>query len=266
MALATNLTNKENNITQAVKNERTLVLANLLLARWEEVNSMVNLGYATSGIVHDMSGPLSVVRLNLEYAREQLQRQKGEKIDLLPPLTLALLGSEKLVELVETLKLAMVDSTIQTHFDVKTEIAECVALVTAQTKAKVAITCEPKNVMLFGSKPKFDQIIFNLLLNAAEHAKRITINISRTKQYVVALVSDNGPGIPKHIQQTLFEPFKSFGAGGTNGTYVAHLGLGLYTCKHIVEHDFDGKISVASSKENGTIFNVRLKLQALHKE
>jgi signal transduction histidine kinase len=100
---------------------------------------------------------------------------------------------------------------------------------------------------------KLERVFFNLILNACEATSshgRITVEIiSNEKQFEVR-VSDDGPGVPAAIRNTLFEPFVS--AAKANGT-----GLGLAIVSKII-HDHDGTVEVEQTSELGTVILVRL--------
>ncbi len=94
---------------------------------------------------------------------------------------------------------------------------------------------------------RMNRVLHNLIGNAATAIGRdgdITIRTSRVDGSLRIAVSDNGPGIPPAIRDTLFEPFVTGSRGGT--------GLGLAIVKNIIERQ-DGTIRVATS-EAGTSF------------
>lgn len=103
------------------------------------------------------------------------------------------------------------------------------------------------------------QIILNLINNAidalisANEKKDSKINIRVEEYYdsIKIFVSDNGIGIPKENIDRIFEPY--FSTKDKNGT-----GLGLYMSQIIAQKQFDGGISVRSSKD-GTTFIVEIK-------
>ncbi len=68
-------------------------------------------------------------------------------------------------------------------------------------------------------------------------------------KYVVLSVSDNGPGIPEHTLNKIFEPFYSKKTMGRSGT-----GLGLAIVWSTV-HDHNGYVNVRSN-EKGTTFEL----------
>ncbi|GAC1577495.1 MAG: hypothetical protein NVS3B20_08810 [Polyangiales bacterium] len=101
---------------------------------------------------------------------------------------------------------------------------------------------------------KLTRAIHNLARNAlealGETGGRVTISVSReTNGTLVIAVSDTGPGLPKEVEDRLFESFVT--AGKPSGT-----GLGLAIVKKIAQ-DHQGSIDATSSTA-GTRFVLRL--------
>jgi signal transduction histidine kinase len=95
-------------------------------------------------------------------------------------------------------------------------------------------------------------VITNLVHNAIQAVTkggRITVRAERAEGGAVFLVSDTGPGLPTHVQQTLFTPCRSRKAGGT--------GLGLAISKQLSNH-LGGELSLKETSENGTTFELRV--------
>lgn len=83
---------------------------------------------------------------------------------------------------------------------------------------------------------------------------RVHGSVSHQAAGVTVLVSDDGPGLPNHVSQHLFEPFNTHGkAGGT--------GLGIYLAKRLLEA-IDGSIALGSTSAAGTVFEITLPLLA----
>jgi signal transduction histidine kinase len=100
---------------------------------------------------------------------------------------------------------------------------------------------------------KLERVFFNLILNACEATSshgRITVEMISTENQFDVRISDDGPGIPVAIRNTLFEPFVS--AAKANGT-----GLGLAIVSKII-HDHDGTVVVEKTSELGTMILVKL--------
>jgi signal transduction histidine kinase len=73
-----------------------------------------------------------------------------------------------------------------------------------------------------GTAASWQTVLFNLLLNASQHApagSRVGVSLSRNGGGVVFATENAGPAIPEGIAERLFEPFVSETEGGT--------GLGL---------------------------------------
>jgi signal transduction histidine kinase len=101
------------------------------------------------------------------------------------------------------------------------------------------------------------EVLVNLLVNACEvMVKGGVIRILERdettetgKQVATITVSDNGPGIPKAIQENIFQPFFSTKEEGT--------GLGLSIASRIVEKH-GGSINLHSQEGEGTAFVITL--------
>jgi len=107
---------------------------------------------------------------------------------------------------------------------------------------------------------KIERALFNLILNACEATSatpnpRVGIDLEADDGFLECRVWDNGPGVPREIENTLFEPFVS--SGKSNGT-----GLGLAIASKIV-HDHGGEIVMERSCAGGTAFRIRIPRRAM---
>ena len=101
---------------------------------------------------------------------------------------------------------------------------------------------------------KFERVIVNLVRNACEAMIGkgvIRVSGASVDDHTVRMtVEDDGPGIPRSVQGTLFDPFVT--AGKTGGT-----GLGLAIVKKIIE-DHKGTVAVHSEPGEGARFVITL--------
>jgi two-component system sensor histidine kinase KdpD len=108
----------------------------------------------------------------------------------------------------------------------------------------------------------FEQVLFNLLDNAAKHAPAgslITIQASHDADTVTLRVMDEGEGIPPSDTERIFEKF--YRAGGADRRR-AGTGLGLAICRGFVEA-MDGTISAANRPDRpGAMFVITLPVPA----
>lgn len=111
------------------------------------------------------------------------------------------------------------------------------------------------DVYVFADPILFEQVLINLLENAAKHTPtgtRIWIVARRRTADVVIEVSDEGTGLPPCPPERLFEKF--FRGPGVRGVGA---GLGLAVCRGIVlAHG--GGIEAGSRSTGGALFRVRI--------
>jgi len=102
---------------------------------------------------------------------------------------------------------------------------------------------------------QMDRVFLNLCMNALEAMEEtqepaLTIRSYLYQDEVVVTVTDNGPGIPANTEHDIFEPFYTTKDAGT--------GLGLFSCRRIVQNDHNGVIEYESRPGEDTTFTVRL--------
>jgi len=123
----------------------------------------------------------------------------------------------------------------------------------------------PPAITLSSFPGPLGQVIANMLENAVKHAfdeasRDGTITLAARLiddgQRVSFKVTDNGKGIPQHMQAHVFEPFFTtrLGQGGS--------GLGLHIAHNIVYEVLGGTLELASSEGQGTVFEIKIPLVA----
>jgi signal transduction histidine kinase len=115
----------------------------------------------------------------------------------------------------------------------------------------VGAECDPARI---------EQVLANLLVNAARHAPgaRVWLRISREGDRAVAVVEDDGPGIPADALERVFDAYEKVDRGGQE----QGLGLGLYIVRQIVEAH-GGTIRAGPARAGGAAFRVELPGAAL---
>ena len=101
---------------------------------------------------------------------------------------------------------------------------------------------------------RLERVVANLVLNACEAVSpdsgQIVITTTGNRACLQIGVWDNGPGIPPSIQDSVFQPFVSYGKAEGSG-------LGLAIAKKIVE-DHGGEIYLDGRSETGTLFKITI--------
>ncbi|MEY9951384.1 sensor histidine kinase [Leifsonia sp. EB34] len=124
---------------------------------------------------------------------------------------------------------------------------------------RIELPEEPVEVL--GDAPRLHQVVMNLLANARVHTPEGTtvvaaLAVDAATQEAVVTVSDDGPGIPETLRETLFERFARGDSSRNRAT--GSTGLGLAIVSAVVEAH-RGTVTVAS-EPGSTVFTVRLPL------
>lgn len=99
------------------------------------------------------------------------------------------------------------------------------------------------------------RVLVNLLINAAQasgYADPIEVGLDSDANNAIVYVMDRGEGIPEEIKERVFESSYTTRKNGN--------GLGLASCKYILETLHGGKISFAPREGGGVIFTFTLAL------
>jgi signal transduction histidine kinase len=174
-------------------------------------------------------------------------------------------GSTRASDIVSGLRIfARTDQEVFVNANVNECVNATLVLIKSTWKNEVALSRQldehlPNIDCLPG---KLNQVIVNLITNAVQasiehhserHKRVINVTTSHDPHFIYLKVTDNGPGIPDAIQDKIFEPFfttKKVGQG---------TGLGLYIVRILTELH-QGQIRVMNNQPEGTIFELRLKL------
>ena len=220
------------------------------LVRAERLSTV---GKMASSIIHDIKSPLTVIKGFVTFlarddlpteTRQQMVRTVTNAIDTFTGMTQEILdyahGESTLILQPVNVEsfVESVCSFLETNFAGK------------GIETKVALAFSDTLVM---DAEKMRRVFYNIASNAydaMEQGNTFTITSDLKDDCVEFHLKDTGPGIPEQIQDTLFEPFVSWGK--EHGT-----GLGLAIARKIVE-DHGGDIGVMSEAGQGADFIIRL--------
>ena len=215
---------------------------------------------------HELRNPLASIRGYAELTR----RSRAE----LPPDTQHALGridseSARMSHLVEDLLLlARLDSGPNLTL-ADADLTDIV--VNAVSDAQAAgpdhdwsVELPEQPVIARADRNRVHQIVANLLANARTHTPAgtsVVTSLSVDGTHAVIRVSDNGPGIPASVRDTLFERFtRADTARARSATGTSSTGLGLAIVAAVVAAH-RGTVAVASEPGHGSTFTVRLPLR-----
>lgn len=118
---------------------------------------------------------------------------------------------------------------------------------------------QPDLKKLWVDAVRLEQVMINLLSNAAKHTKRgeILISLKQSEKSQTVSVTDNGEGMDTEMGRIALRQYAS-----TKADYWRH-GIGLYVCRQIIT-SHDGKIWIESEKGRGTTVSFLLKEEPEH--
>jgi signal transduction histidine kinase len=229
-------------------------------------------GELAAGIAHEINNPIAYVRSNLSLLAQHWQTLGAEvgKTERGPVLAeVCAEGDELIAE-----SLGGVDRVAEIVRDVKgishagggqrrlvslNPILERVVRVAGHQIDPRIETRFADLPLILAAPQELEQVFLNLLLNAGQAIRsegRIRIETAVEGSRVVALVEDDGEGIPPENLPRIFDPFFTTKPQG-EGT-----GLGLAISYQIVRKH-GGEITVASERGKGTVFRVGLPVAEL---
>ncbi|HWP83918.1 MAG TPA: ATP-binding protein [Terriglobia bacterium] len=209
---------------------------------------------------HEMRTPMTSIKGSLELL---LGGYAGE----LPPEASELLGIsltavDRLVRLVnDLLDIAKIESgKMELHLD-RLDISECINKSMRSLRAlaeahKVSIRSERSEdlPLVLGDRDRLEQVITNLLSNALKYTPQesvVSILARKVNNAVRVSVCDQGPGIPPHLLEKVFDRFCQL-SGAKKGS-----GLGLTICRALIEQH-GGRIWVESELGRGSQFHFEI--------
>lgn len=190
------------------------------------------------GISHDLRTPLTRIKLNLQLM-PQTQDIKDIQQDL-----------NQMISMVNTY-LLFVKQTKEKYQIIS--LAEVFQKIASTAISSVSVTLSIQDGIFLTVKPiQFGRCVQNLFDNALQYANEtILISVYQQKDNVIIVIEDDGPGVPEHLRQDIFNPFFR----GDEGRHLAgeSVGLGLSIVKSIIL-DHGGDIRCERSSLGGAAF------------
>ncbi|MFE1745174.1 ATP-binding protein [Coleofasciculus sp. H7-2] len=274
---------------QVIQTEKMSSLGQLVAGVAHEINNPVNFIHGNVTFVdeyaqnllelvqlyqHEYPLPTSaiqakIVDMDLEFINQ----------DMLKLLSSMKLGTERIREIVKSLRtFSRLDEADMKEVDIHEGIESTLLILQHRLKPKpdrpeIAVIRDYGNLPPVECYPgQLNQVLMNIVVNAIdalEEAKaewtyqerkdnpgQITISTSVIdSQWVQIAIADNGPGIPSHIQQRIFNPFfttKQIGKG---------TGMGMSISYQIVTEKHGGKLECFSTPGEGTEFAINIPIR-----
>jgi PAS domain S-box-containing protein len=222
------------------------------------------LGTMAAGVAHEVNNPLAYLMLNLEWIARKLPslgKDPSSLEGLMAMLDEARHGAQRVSTIVRELRsFSRAADESRTRVDLAMVVQSAIKIAGHEIrhKARIVTSFEPARPV-WGNEARLEQVVINLLLNAAQampetRAEHNEIRVSvraDSEERAVLEVFDNGDGIALDVLPRIFDPFYTTKPVGV-GT-----GLGLSICHGIVT-SLGGHIGAYSEPGEGTTFRVVL--------
>ena len=224
---------------------------------------LATIGQMASSISHDLRHYLSAVYANAEFLGYDSIGPE-ERMELLGEIRQGVRGMTDLID--SLLLFSRTGQSLQLSFESLPFLAErAIAMVRAHPDAQnVHVVLDPMaQVEGWLDARKIERAIYNLLLNGYQAARQgsgvpeIRIALTETEEQILFLITDNGPGVPEVIRESLFQPFVS--VGKPSGT-----GLGLTLAQKIAQ-EHGGSVVLQESRPGRTVFQFSIAKSTLRK-
>jgi len=196
-----------------------------------------------SGISHDLRTPLTRLKLQLSFLKQQ---------------DLAKKMSSDIEEMERMLNEYLEFSRYQKNEETETgNLNEIIKKIVEKYEGKEINVDLEENLKISMRLNSFKRCLINLIDNGLSYGKKIEIFAKKTVNNIVILIDDNGPGIPEKEYQNVMKPF--YRIDKSRGQNKSGVGLGLSIANDIIR-SHGGNISLDKSPLNGLRVKISLPL------
>jgi signal transduction histidine kinase len=219
-------------------------------ARMNQLMRQATLGALTSTLLHDLASTMQA----LNAALSEITLHGGHVAEIAEPVVDANAAGEEAVQLFVEMRKFIRDGEVRVRPIAVSRLVERALKLAGgfvRDRAQLRVAELPK-VEVSVTESLFLQVLANLLRNAANASPQhgvVDLRVTANDDEVVFVVTDDGPGVPVEIADTMFEPFASSTGEST--------GLGLAIAAYVM-HMLGGKISYRKDPTRGACFSATL--------
>lgn len=209
-------------------------------------------------IVHELRGPLTVIRGQVQLARGRIGRDPVrertaldsaiEQVDRMGQLITELLDQARLTSNGLSMNIVV--------FDLVTAVADAVAIHDYAPVPRIKFLRPLGRLPVHGDPDRVAQIIDNLIGNALKYSADdapVEVSLMLSGAMVELRITDHGIGVPAMERDRLFTPFFR----SSISRHVSGTGLGLHISRRLAERH-GGHLRLESSSEAGSTFVLTL--------
>lgn len=259
LALATQELEKLNTELQKNLEEKQGIIHDLKKTQTKLIESekMASLGVLSAGVGHEINNPLNYIKGGVHSLQKSLDKSDEQTqtiIDIIND------GVDRAAQIVRSLShFSRSGHKMDEKCEVHEVIENCLVILHNKLKHKVEVIRDfaESPIIILGNDGRLHQAFLNILSNAEQAISEkgvIQIKTQNRTGEVIVTIDDDGSGISNSNLAKIMDPFFTTKAPG-KGT-----GLGLSITYRIIE-EHNGSITVTSTQDKGTTFEVRLPAQ-----
>jgi signal transduction histidine kinase len=226
------------------------------LEKMQELYRFAELGQLSTALFHDLANNLSTVSLDIEGLTAK------DHSDIMQRISHNVSHIDTIVKRVREQIRGKSSVEVFSIMDEIDGVVKILAVVAQQSRVGVVIERDKSvkpGLSYKGDIVRFRQIILNLISNGIEaypatskarQGRFVTLHLERQHAALLIQVTDHGVGIAVGELPKIFRPFYT--------TKDKGVGIGLFIVKQVVEKDFNGTVTLFSSKRQGTTVSVNL--------
>lgn len=173
-----------------------------------------------AAISHDLKTPMTRMRLRIETLKdESVQVELLENLSEMEQMTLSALDYIRGMEGMEPFNKSDISSLLDKLQEIFQELGKEVTI--------VCDTLPPFPVM----QKSLKRCLTNLLSNAVNYGNRATVHATHVNNQLIISITDEGPGIPEHEMERVFQPFVRL--EDSRNRHTGGTGLGLSIARNI---------------------------------
>lgn len=201
-----------------------------------------------AAISHDLRTPITRLQLRAEFLQDSDQYEKA---------------IADLKEM-ETMISSILSFARNYSADEPTELFDLKALIETlcdnlvDTGNQVQFTSTLSRLPIEARMLSLKRAINNIVENAVKYGKEAQVNLQEKNKEATILIVDQGPGIPEHAINKVFEPF--FRIDAARSPHTIGTGLGMAVARDIIQAH-GGNIELANNKTTGLTVTITLPLK-----
>lgn len=244
------ITENKNWLEQEVQSRTDLINTQQL----SMINSskMSALGEMAGGIAHEINTPLAIIGMKIEQMHEGLDEKDITVDEMKTSLDVIKATTDRIAKIINGLRFFARDGSHMSmeKTDLDTILEDTFSFCSEKMRMRgvqLDVIKNSENKMYLNCRPvEISQVLLNLLNNATDAVadqkeKWIRVLIREFNDEVEISVIDNGPGIPKHIQEKIMQPFfttKEVGKGTGLGLSISRGIIDSHHGKFYIDSDF----------------------------